>query len=166
MVGSSLGRHDLPEDGQLGRQARRPAKARNGEVRKPGTSLALVAADRLQPAPNRLRHAGRFAAFVLEDEHADAPRLAVAAEHELHWPGALDGAADDLEDRLDFEARPPAEEGDGEMELLRRNEARPTSGQLRQLPGGEPFAVVGRKRVGDEEAYSLIAAYASARIHA
>src|SRR5664279_1669732 len=165
MVDSSLGRTDLPQGGQLGMQARRSAKTENSDVWKPGASLAPVAADLFESLLNGLRHACRLAARVLEYEHADASRLAVAAEIERHRPGAGGGASDDLGDRLDLRTWARSEEGDGEMELLGRNEARANLSQLRQLPGGDALTVVGRKRVGDEEAYSLIAAHASARIH-
>ncbi len=47
------------------------------------------------------------------------------------------------------------------MELLFRNEARPVSRELRPLPSGDPLAIAGRKREGDEEAHSFIAPQAS-----
>src|SRR5450830_60985 len=165
MVDSRLGRTDRSELWKLGLQAGRRAKAKDGDVRKPGTALAFVGADLLEPTLNRFGHPHCLSGRVLEDEHADASSLAVAEQLERHRPGTGCGAAKDFFDWLDLFARPGAEKGDRGMEVLRRDEARPAFGELRPLPRGEPLTVVGRKCVSDEEAYPFIAAHASGRAH-
>ena len=78
MIDSGVGRSDLAEVGQRRREPRRDTKADDRDVRQPGPLLALVHA-RAAPAARRDPPRARPpAVLVVEHEHPDAARLAVA----------------------------------------------------------------------------------------
>ena len=114
---------------------------------KPFPCLAPVDAERLEP---RLEVAGerrRAASLVLEDEHPDAPRLAVPHGHEPRRLGDAAGrGAERLDDPGQFACRPVAEERERDVEMLARDDT-DVGGEVLPLPGGERV----ERRVGQPQ---------------
>jgi hypothetical protein len=141
MVDSGLGRRDLAEVGRLGMQPRPVAEAEHGEVRKPRPRLTAVDAQPLEAAVEVIGERGRVASGVVEDEHPDAPRLAVAADREPRPARSADGLLERARDGLDVSARAAAEERECEVEVVPRDDP---SAELPFLPREEALdGVVG-----------------------
>src|SRR6266536_3251600 len=120
MVDSGPGRTDRPELGQLRAETRPPAEAHDREVREPRPLLRLVHAEPLQPSMQVSREGGAGAALVVEDDHADAVRLTVAAGSERDRTGSASCLFQLTTDRLDFTPRAMPEERVREVEVVRR----------------------------------------------
>src|SRR5439155_3687516 len=82
MVDSGPGRTDRPELGRLRGKAGSLPKPDDREVREPRPPLRLVHAEPLEAGVQASGETPRRAALVVEDEHPDAPCLAVAARTE------------------------------------------------------------------------------------
>lgn len=101
---------------------------------KPVPALAAVDAEPLQPLLEVGSERTCPARLVVEDEHPDAPRLAVAHRREarplLHPGGSLTERRDD---RGQLAGRPVAEEGERDVQVLARDDSE-LAGQVRVLP--------------------------------
>jgi hypothetical protein len=152
MIESDLGQTDRPELGKRRRQAGALAEAHDGEMRKPRTPLTPIHAEPFEPLPDPVGEKRRAPALVGEDEHADAPRLAVTGRREH---GRLDRGArltDGTEDALDVASRSAAEEGDRDVKVLGRDEANAGDGaDLGLAPANEALDRIRRQRQTNEE---------------
>ncbi len=104
-------------------------------MRKPGPGLPPVDAEPLQTREEVVRERRTVPLVVVADEHPDAPRLAVAPHGEDGLPSAVCGLAQGPHDGLEVVGRPRAEEGQGEVQVLGRND--PRAAELPRLPGEE-----------------------------
>jgi hypothetical protein len=90
-------------------------------VRKPPPLLALVHSELLETALEILGESGSTALLVVEREHSDAPRLAVAAQREpcRSSPGSrLPQRADD---RVELAHGPVPEKSERDVQVLGRD---------------------------------------------
>ena len=105
-----------PRSGSGGSSRGRSRKRSDGDVRQPGPPLAPV-----QPSSSRRAAAARRAraapALVLEHEHPDAPRLAVAAGADRTVAGAA-AAPERAADAGDVAGRARAEERERDVQVL------------------------------------------------
>src|SRR5947208_5367183 len=157
-VSSSLGRHDRPEVGQGRPKARPCLEAEDGHVRQPPFPL-----DRPEEVSLETEGQGLGAVVGREDEHPDAPRLAVG--HELEAERLDPGAAPPqrLHHFRHTGAGLPAEEREREVEVVPRHG--PAAGQA-ELPCGDRVGRVVGKPQATEEPNSCIGLHASPRGHA
>ena len=122
-------------------------------MRKPWTVLALVHAEPLQPLVDVVGQRRRVGVLVIEDEHADAARLPVAAGGEERAPRGESSLPQLLRDRLEVAGGTAAEESKGDVQVGRPDSSkglRPS--ELALLPRTDcPDGVVGEAE-GDEEA--------------
>src|SRR5438876_396133 len=86
MIESGVGRTERAQLGQRRGEPRALAEPDDGEMRQPRTAFALVHAPPLEPPVEVVGERDRPSALVVEDEHADAPRLAVAGDGESGAP--------------------------------------------------------------------------------
>ena len=142
----------------------RRAEARHGDVRKPGTALAAVDAEPLEPLldgsatavrarPRRRRRASRRSASrgTGRGERRSAAAPAAASRSASH-------------DRVELARRAVAEEGEREMEMVpRRRRARRAGG--RRCQASIPSSARPGRRKREEEPEPFIAAHASGRGH-
>jgi hypothetical protein len=158
MIESDLGRTDPAEVGGIGAKTRRTPEAEDGDVRKPGAPLRLVHA---QPGERVGQVSGelcRPTALVLEHDHPDAPRLAVADGLEDGALEAVGGGADLGRDPVDLGDRRAPEEDQRDVQVLRRDETDAARGRERgSLPCHEALASLAGERKRDEEAESFTA---------
>jgi hypothetical protein len=101
-------------------------------VRQPGPPLAAVDAEALQPFLNVLGEHPRPTTLIVEDEHPDASRLAIATRGEADRSGRCRSVAQDADDRLDLATGPMAEERERDVQVLSPNDA--NACELRALP--------------------------------
>src|SRR6266542_3511084 len=123
MIESGFGRTDHPEVGKRRVKTRRPAEAQDGEVRQPWTFLALVHAELFQSpveVAGKLRRA--LLLVVVEDEHADASRLAVAAQGQAGWPCSGGSVPQRSRDRPDLGDGPVPEERQRDVDVSGRDD--------------------------------------------
>src|SRR5581483_3554841 len=92
-------------------------------MRQPRPALAPVDGERLQARLDVVRERRRECALVVEDEHPDAARLAVALEAEPQAARTRGGVAQRADDRLQLPCRPVAEEGERDVQVLARDDA-------------------------------------------
>jgi hypothetical protein len=122
-------------------------------VREPRPPLGLVDADLLEPAGEIVRERGCSPTFVVEHDHPDAPRLAVAARAKERPDGGGGGGSHLRGDRPDLAGRPRSEERERDVEVRRRNETRVTgAGERPALPGDEALDDALGERECEEEA--------------
>src|SRR5204863_1276372 len=99
---------------------------------------------------------------VLEAEHADAARLAVAGHGEVRPAGGGSDGPEGGGDWLHLVGRTVSEEGEGDVEVGRRDDADVADvGEGGTLPVHEPADDVGGQHQGQEEARSLTTTDAS-----
>jgi hypothetical protein len=153
MIESELGRTHGPEIGRRGSKARSLPETEDGDVRKPLATLALVDGEALEALPDGFCQLCAAPVLVVEDDHADAPCLPVAARFEQEGTGTGRRLAQRCCDRLDVGCRTAPEEGEGDVEVLPGNEAYTRAlGQLLVLPRHEPAERLVRQAQSDEEA--------------
>ncbi len=136
MVDSRSGRTDRPEVGKVRRQPRPLAEADDREMRQPAPSLRLVHAEPLEAAVEVGGQASGRAAAVVEHEHADAPRLAVAAHPELDRLRRPRSVIELGRDPPELACWAGAEKGEREVEVLPGHEPSPCRRKA-PLPGDE-----------------------------
>src|SRR5205807_4075033 len=100
-VNSCPGRTELAEVGQLRPQPGRAAEPEHGDMRQPRAALPLVHTEPLEAFEDVERERPRVATQVLEDDHPDAPRLAVALYAEPDRPGGRCGGTELGADPID-----------------------------------------------------------------
>src|SRR6266511_1870688 len=122
MIESGFGRTDHPEVGKRRVKTRRPAEAQDGEVRQPWTVLALVHAELFQPPVEVAGELRRALLLVVEDEHADASRLAVPAQGQAGWPRSGGSVPQRSRDRLDLGDGPVPEERQRDVNVPGRDD--------------------------------------------
>jgi hypothetical protein len=150
MVDGGTGRTDRAETGQWRQEARPLTEPDHGEVREPRPLFGLVHAEPVKSLVNLAGEFRRCPFVVVEDEHPDAARLAVAvlAEHDRPCGGC--GGLQLSPDRLDVARGPGAEEGQGDVEVVARNEPM-LAGRKERLPGDEaPDHVLGQGKSAKE----------------
>src|SRR5215471_18695856 len=140
------------------------APAGHREVRQPGTPLAAIDAELLQPLLEVVGKLRRIASLILEDEHSDASRLAVANGREADLPRSGCGLPQRAADRLELAARPMAEEGERDMQVPTRDDS--DVPQLLALPALDLVEHVVRDTQSEEDPQPFIAGHATARSHA
>jgi hypothetical protein len=94
------------------------APPRNRDVRQPGTRLAPVDAELLEPSLEVASEPGCPAVVVLEDEHADTSRLAIANRREPDLARICSGSAQRAHDRVQLAGRSMAEKGERDVQVL------------------------------------------------
>jgi hypothetical protein len=117
MIESGIGRTERAELGERRPEPRALPEADDGEMRKPRPLLSLVQAEPFEPRVEILRQRSRRTVLVVEDEHPDAPGLAVPGDGEAslsRGPGRLPEGA---RDRRDIGGGPPPEEGQRDVEI-------------------------------------------------
>src|SRR5947209_20091991 len=102
MIESGTGRTERAQAGKRRSEAWRPLEAQHGEVRKPRPLLPLVDPEPLQALVQVARQGRRSALLVVEDEHAHAARLAVAAGSEDDLRSGGGGLPQGPRDRVDL----------------------------------------------------------------
>src|SRR5437764_233173 len=117
MIESGVGRTERAEVGQRRGEPRALAEADDGEVREPRTALALVHAQPLEPPMEVVRERAGAASLVLEDEHADAPGLAVPRDGEASGLGGRGGFLKCAGDRRNLLSAPAAQERQRDVEV-------------------------------------------------
>ena len=118
MIESDFGRTDGPEVGHRWRVARPLTKAKYGDVCEPAAVLAFVDGEPLEPLPDGLGKESAARVRVLQDDHADAPGLPVAARPEHDRTGTGRRLSQSCRDGLDVGGRASPEEGQGDVEIL------------------------------------------------
>src|SRR5689334_2229218 len=124
-------------------QARTPAPARDHEMRQPGPVLPAIDAEPLQPLLDVPREQRSPSPVVLEDEHADAPRLAVAHRREPDLPRSRGGLTQNADDRFELAGGPVTEERQRDVQVRAGHDA--AAGQMLALPGLDGVEDVVRK---------------------
>ena len=159
MIESRVGRTERAEGGHRRRETGRPAEAEHGDVRQPRPPLGLVHPEAAEPLVQIARQRARGTSEVLEDEHPDAARLAVARGLEPNRPGGCGGGAELASDRVDLLARAGSEEREREVHVLERDDA--AVAKVRVLPRGEVGGDVPGQAESAEEAEPFTAAHAT-----
>ena len=118
-------------------------------MREPCAPLALVHAEALQPRLKIVREPGGLAIGIIEDEHPDAARLAIAHCCEPNLPRNHRSVTQRLDDRIELLRRPMSEKRERDVEMIARKD--PHTGQLGALPSFDLVKSVagqaeGRKR--------------------
>lgn len=163
MVNSRIGRTELPELGQRGSEAGAPAEAKHRDVREPGTVLALVHAELLQPPMQIFGDRGCRPVLVAEDEHADTASFPIPDGPEAHWASARGCVARGAEDLLELGNRPGPKKGKGDVKVLPDDHP---AGELFGLPLAQPVERIVGKPQGAEEPGTFMAFNASGECHA
>jgi hypothetical protein len=135
-------------------------------VREPPPPLALVHAERLEAALEIVRENSRTPLLVVEREHPDTARLAVAAQREPCRSGLGSRLPQRADDRVELAHPPVPEEGERDVQVLRRNG--PDAGHRAErvrLPRDEPLHRLRREPQRAEEPHPFIALDASKSIH-
>jgi hypothetical protein len=156
MVESGIGRIERRQRGRVEPEAWLLAEPQHGDVREPGPTLARVRPEALEPPLQVLGEGGGTPVLVAEHEHADAPRLAVALGGEARPLGRVGGFAQGRCECRELAARPAAEEGERDVQVLGWDDP-PRAGERPLLPRGERVAGVRGKANAEEEPKALIA---------
>src|SRR5262245_3396318 len=162
MVDSDVGRTEGVELGDLRAQARSLAEPCDRDVRKPATRLATVEPERLEARVQVCCEPVRIAPVLLEDEHADAPRLAVAGHPEGRLFDPRGCVTERLGDVGELPNRARAEEGQRDVQFRARDDS---SAQLGSLPALELVERAVGKAKAAEESEAIMASDASRRAH-
>src|SRR5436190_23314913 len=88
MIETGVGQTERPELGQRRREPGRLPEAENRDMRKPRAFLPSIDAKRLEPLLQRGGERSATAFLIVEYEHADAARLAVARRGD-DWPAGV-----------------------------------------------------------------------------
>lgn len=163
MVGSGVGRTELPEIGGRRRQPRPLSEADDREVRKPRTLLTVVHAEPLEPALKVVREPRRCSADVGQHQHPDTSSLPVALGHEPDRVGGRGGLAQSSEDGLQLRHRSMAEEGERDVQLLARDAASPVD--VHVLPATQGIERLVMEAKATEQACSLTTFEATGESH-
>jgi hypothetical protein len=153
MIESGFGRTDTPGLGKVGPQTRAAAKPRHGDVREPRAPLGPVRPEPLEPFRKACLQEARAAVLVVEDEHGDALRLAVAGHGEHRSADARSGLVERLAQERELARRPSSEEGERDVQVRGRHDphAAGTAEGVR-LPARERLRDVSGERKAEEEA--------------
>jgi hypothetical protein len=128
------------------------AKPKDGHVRKPRPTLALVDAELLQPAEEPLGEPAGPIPLVAQHDHADASRLAVADGLEHRRLALRRCRAQGGGEARELRRVGAAEEGEGDVQVLAWYDSRSRwSAQLLVLSGGQARERLVRQEQGDEE---------------
>lgn len=153
MIESDFGRTHTSQVGRRRSEARPLTKAEDGDVRKPLAALALVDTELFEALPDGLRQPCSPPLLVVEDDHADAPSFPISTRIEQERTGIGSGFAQRCRNRLDVGGRAAPEEGQGDVEVLSRDDSNArTLGQLIALPHKEAVERLIRQPQTDEEA--------------
>ena len=133
-------------------------------MRQPRTPFTTVDAEGLEPFLNVTGQCARVTGGIAEDEHRDAPRLAIPIDVELEGVALADGLLERGKDLRELGCRASAEECERDVEMLPRDDAAGASKRT-LLPGDN----AGPHRLGkpqsEEESKPLIALQATRRAH-
>ena len=91
-------------------------------MRQPRPLLALVHAEALETGEEPVREEPGFTGLVVENEHADASRLAIAAGREDDLADPASGVGEGGSDRGKLRGRARAEERERGVEVLAGND--------------------------------------------
>jgi hypothetical protein len=164
MIESGLGRTDRAEVGRIGPKARWTPEAQDGDVREPRASLALVHAEGFELRRKPLGEAPGAPAIVVEDDHADAPSLAVVRSGENGPLRLARHGAELPHDRRHVACRAAAEERKRDVEVLGGDDSHVADAAERlPLPGGEALDGVVGERESEEETKALTGAHVRPR---
>src|SRR3954454_20883647 len=141
-----------------------PPETRDGDVWKPRPAVTAVDAELLEPSPEIVGERRPRAVDVVVDEHADAPRLAVALEAELGRNGNGCGRPQRADDRCELPGRALAEEGERAVEVLARDDPQ-VAVQRGCLPGDDLVERSVGQAQREEQAQPLIGSDATCRGH-
>lgn len=165
MIESRFGRTNPAEVGRNRPQPGSSPEAKHSEMSKPGAFLRPIQAESLEAVLETAGEICRPAALVLEDEHPDAPGLAVLL-HAKHDPllDPADRLAERVDDLVDAIGRRTPQESEGDVQVRRAHETSSGgAGELLLLPANDGLDHVSREGERAEEADSLIAHDASRR---
>src|SRR5213592_434818 len=165
MVDSGTGRTDRAEPGQRWSESRPLAEPDDREMRQPRTTLRLVDPEPAEALVEVTCQLPGGAVLVVEDDHPDAARLAIAALAEHDRPRSGCGCFELGPDRLDLARRPRAEEGQGDVEVGARDGSM-GAGRKAGLPGDEAVEHVVGQGESAEEPDRVIALDATSGTHA
>src|SRR5258708_6580599 len=118
MIESGIGRTKRAEARQGRCKARWSPETQHGEMREPGTPLTPVDADPLEPGGQVGRERGGTPAEVLEHEHPDGARLAIAPRSENGLFRTSSRLAKRRPDRIDLRHVATAEERERDVQVL------------------------------------------------
>ena len=167
MVDSRLGRTEHAEIRRPGGQARWTPEPENREVGKPAAPLPLVHTERLEPAVNGIGECRRMTIRVVEGEHADAARLAVASHGESRRASGRSEVPERGDDRVHILGRTTSEERERDVEVRGRDDADiPDVGKYPDLPVHQRANGLSRQDESQEEARSVTTTDASSGRHA
>jgi hypothetical protein len=116
-VNSSIGRTERPDVGQRRPEPRSLTEPDDRDVRKPRPLLAAVDAERLEAPMQNLRNGSRSIDLVREDEHPDAPGLAIPRGLEPHRRGSFSGGTCGLDDPRQLVPRPMPQERERDVQV-------------------------------------------------
>ena len=164
MVDRRIGRTESPEIGHRRLESRRRAEAQDRDMWKPRSLLPLVHAELLQPLGEARCQAPALACLVLQDDHADAPSLAVALWGEDDFAGRSSRIPKSAGDSLELRGGPGAEEGERDVEMLARDDS--PAAKVFGLPTAEGVQHGIREPKGTEETQAVTAPDGTGRAHA
>ena len=124
-------------------------------------SVVMIRGGRVKDLPGEQ---SRVLSLVLEDEHAGAPRLAVAHGRETDLPRSRRSVPQRNDDRLELACRPVAEEGERDVQVLSWHDT--DVPQMLPLPALDLVQDVVGQAEREEEPEPFITAHASGRAHA
>src|SRR5438132_3612329 len=150
MIESGTGRTERAQAGKRRSEAWRPLEAQHGDVRTPRPLLPLVDSEPLQTLVQVARQGRRPALLVVEDQHADAARLAVAMGREDDLRSRGGRLPQGTRDRVDLFRRSMAEEGERDVQMVAA-ECPSLGGQILALPADERFDCLVRQSERTEE---------------
>lgn len=128
-------------------------------MRQPGTPLPAIDAEALQPLLDVTRQLRRPPFGVLEDQHADAPCLAVANRREADFPCPRSSVTQSADDRPELARRPMPEKHERDMQVISWND--PNADELLALPAFDLVEDAVGQAKREEEPELVIAAHAS-----
>src|SRR6266511_844875 len=163
MVDSGIGRTELPEIGQGRLQARALPEAQDGHVREPAPLLRLVDAQPLQALEEVLGQARRRSGKVAQDEHANAPALAIVLGHEADRACNSGRLTHCRKDRLELLHRTVAEKGQRDVQVVADD--RPAAANVCGLPAAQSAERLLGEAEGAEQTRAVTALKASGELH-
>ena len=164
MVESGVGRTERRELRQSRLESGRRTEAQHGDVWQPRPPFALVRAELDEPLLQVVCESGRALVLVFEDEHPHAPGLAVPGDGESRASRAHGALLQGGYQSGEFRARARAEKGEGDVQVLARDDA--SAGKRPARPVLERGRNLVRKSKSEEEPETLIALDGSAAVHA
>src|SRR5882724_489237 len=164
MVGSGIGRTDLPQVRQRRLQPRALPETDDRQMGQPLPPLALVDAQALQAGLQVLGETGRLAAEIAQLQHPDAPGLPVALRHQPDRARGSGGLAQCAENRLELRHRTVPEEGQRDVQVVPSD--RPACPDVLGLPLLQRVERLDREAEAAEQARAFTALHASGEGHA